>query len=381
MSVAHNLAAVIASLLAITAADADSPFATRVMNFDPAPGQFVQHADYNDPTRAIGPPIGGGLRAADNSKMVSLGGFGGSITLGFDRRVFDNRFNRYGVDFIIFGNAFWVVGDSTRRFAEAGVVEVSRDDNANGLADDAWYVIAGSDLAPPLTQNTISWDDQTADNLLPPASPLWIPAGRSGTWATSGYLLGGTVADAMYNTHVLVHPGGPSAIVERAFGYADLSPTALLGDHDGDNIVEDPTASPSSFYTLADDPHAVGLSAGSGGGDGFDIAEARDPATGLAPSPPLAWIDFVRVRTAAHATHPSLGEISTEVAAVADARPTYVADWNQDGSVSVQDIFDFLTSYFTASALIEGGGADFNDSGMTTVQDIFDYLVAYFAGT
>ena len=49
------------------------------------------------------------------------------------------------------------------------------------------------------------------------------------------------------------------------------------------------------------------------------------------------------------------------------------ADWNADGGLSVQDIFDFLTSWFATQA-------DFNASGDTTVQDIFDFLAAWFAG-
>jgi enediyne biosynthesis protein E4 len=49
------------------------------------------------------------------------------------------------------------------------------------------------------------------------------------------------------------------------------------------------------------------------------------------------------------------------------------ADWNADGTLNVQDIFDFLNNWFT-------GRGDFNGSGDTTVQDIFDMLNAWFAG-
>lgn len=48
-------------------------------------------------------------------------------------------------------------------------------------------------------------------------------------------------------------------------------------------------------------------------------------------------------------------------------------DWNADGALSVQDIFDYLNEWF-------GGGGDFDGGGQTTVQDIFDYLNSWFSG-
>lgn len=51
------------------------------------------------------------------------------------------------------------------------------------------------------------------------------------------------------------------------------------------------------------------------------------------------------------------------------------ADINCSGVVTVQDIFDFLSFYFS-----ESPKADINGSGTNTVQDIFDYLTLYFAG-
>lgn len=49
------------------------------------------------------------------------------------------------------------------------------------------------------------------------------------------------------------------------------------------------------------------------------------------------------------------------------------ADYNRNGSVTVQDIFDFLDAYFR-------GIGDFNGNCQITVQDIFDFLNAYFIG-
>jgi len=57
--------------------------------------------------------------------------------------------------------------------------------------------------------------------------------------------------------------------------------------------------------------------------------------------------------------------------------PCCRGDYNKSGSsVSVQDIFDFLTGYFSGDSC-----ANTNDSmGAVSVQDIFDFLSAYFSG-
>jgi len=54
--------------------------------------------------------------------------------------------------------------------------------------------------------------------------------------------------------------------------------------------------------------------------------------------------------------------------------PCCFADYNHQGGITVQDIFDFLAGYFSGSP-----AADINGGGIS-VQDIFDYLSAYFAG-
>jgi hypothetical protein len=50
------------------------------------------------------------------------------------------------------------------------------------------------------------------------------------------------------------------------------------------------------------------------------------------------------------------------------------ADFNADGTLAVQDIFDYLNAWFGGSPT-----ADFNGGGLS-VQDIFDYLNAWFTG-
>lgn len=340
-----------------------SPFATRVLAFNPAPGQFVQNPDCNDPARALGPPgIDGGIAAPDNTKCVSLGGFGGSITLGFDHSIYRNPFNPRGVDVIVFGNAFLLGADPLRRHCEPGVIEVSRDDNANRLADDAWYLIPGAHLAAPITLTQKIWN---ADTL----NPTWVPPGHTGVFSTAAYQLPNP---PFSSSPIQVNPG-PSEII---WGYADIASSLKLGDTDGDDVVDNPLADPDRFYTVPDDPFALGISPGSGGGSSIAIAWAVDPATG--DSANLDRIDFVRISTAVDAISPIFGEISTEVSAVADVAPVYTPDVDQSGGIDVQDIFAFLNLWFAGVG--EHGGADYDASGATDVQDVFALLNAWFAG-
>ncbi len=51
------------------------------------------------------------------------------------------------------------------------------------------------------------------------------------------------------------------------------------------------------------------------------------------------------------------------------------ADFNCSGTLSVNDIFGFLSAWFAADPR-----ADFNGTGGTNIQDIFDFLAAWFAG-
>ena len=81
-------------------------FASRVIEYTPAPGQFVSDPAFNDPSRSLGAPVGGGLLTADLTSLVPLGGFGGSLTLAFDTPVEDDANNPLGLDCIVFGSAF-----------------------------------------------------------------------------------------------------------------------------------------------------------------------------------------------------------------------------------------------------------------------------------
>lgn len=319
-------------------------FADVLVSYDPAPGQFINQAIFNDPTRALGAPVGGGTATPDNSKLVSLGGFGGSITLGFSETVRDDPCNPYGLDAIVFGNALWLGGNANRKWCEAGVIEISRDVNGNGIADDPWYVIPGTHLppnggsgAPAEHALTQEWDN-SAGTPTPPANVGWYPSpgfhpGFPSSYATTGYRL-----PALFDAQFITNPNGLTSTTEGYSGYADASPTLILGDMDGDNVVDDPLVTAEQFYTRPDNPYVVGVTPGSAGGDAFDIAWAVDPATG-APAE-LDGFDFIRISTGAHFIAGVLGEVSTEIGGVARVRAEEAFfDRTGDGAADVEDLY------------------------------------------
>ncbi len=125
-----------------------SRYISTVYEYCPAPGQFVN----------VMPEYEEGNTAADmvkkaqeaisgtNDVLISLGGFGGYVTFGFDHSVV-NIHGQY--DFKILGNAFYADANPHPEkgkggSCEPGIVEVSFDRNRNGIPDDTWYELAGS---------------------------------------------------------------------------------------------------------------------------------------------------------------------------------------------------------------------------------------------
>jgi hypothetical protein len=313
-------------------AAAPGPFATEVIEYSSAPGQFVNQDAFNDPTVALGPPTGAGTSAPSNASVVTLGGFGGFIVLGFDHRIENDRRNAYGMDAIVYGNAFWVGGNAQRHWAECVTIEISLDENQNGVADDPWYLIPGSHILDPQSAaSAMTWDDDIADLQYPPAQESWIPPGVSGEWTTEGYLL----PAPLFGATVVANPS-TNPLQEGIVGYGDYFPTLLLGDTNGDNLVDAPTATPEDFYTWPDDPFTVGVSPQSGGGDAFDIAWAEDPTTGEPAD--LPGFDFIRLTTAVAFVSPTFGEKSGEIDAVADVRPDPFGDADQDDDIDLLDV-------------------------------------------
>lgn len=114
----------------------NSIFSNKVYEFVPAPGQFVNEtntAGYNG-ERTHEAACAYAQKRLDNELYVSLGGWGGYIVVGFDHSIE----NKGGYDFSIKGNAF----DSSN---EPGIVWVMQDVNGDGLPNDEWYELKGSE--------------------------------------------------------------------------------------------------------------------------------------------------------------------------------------------------------------------------------------------
>jgi len=107
---------------------------TQVFDYFPSLGQFT-----NSLPTATAEDTEETMRVLAESKlttgsMISLGGFGGYVKMGFDHTIV----NKEGNDFAVLGNAYM-------NWSEPGIVMVSYDANANGISDDEWYEIAGSE--------------------------------------------------------------------------------------------------------------------------------------------------------------------------------------------------------------------------------------------
>jgi len=251
-----------------------SPWTTRVYDFVRAPGQHANAfptipagSTYEDVLNIVHATIVEG-------KVVSLGAYGGYIVMGFDHTLLNTPGQK---DFLVHGNAF-------ANFAEPGVIEVSWDANGNGLADDPWYEIAGSEYNAATARRNyrLTYYNPATDEEreLGKVGTRWTDnQGGSGYFPATGWpnWMGDTleVGGSLYEN---LNANGSVSTVPFAYGYADNWPN--------------------------NDVRAQ-----------IDIDWAVD-AQGRPVH--LKGIDFVKVYTGIFAHAGALGEISTEVTGVQD---------------------------------------------------------------
>lgn len=114
-----------------------TPYITKVLEYRPAPGQFVNTMPQYKEGDTQATMNEKALNAIGNNtrKMITLGGYGGYVTVGFDHTI---RNAKDANDFLVLGNAF-------ENSSEPGIIQVAYDVNQNGQPDEEeWFEIAGS---------------------------------------------------------------------------------------------------------------------------------------------------------------------------------------------------------------------------------------------
>lgn len=159
----------IALTLPVTAL-AVSPVHNRVFEFVPAPGQFVNSIpEWTEGDDAQAMAEKAYQYTVEDGSMISLGAWGGYVTVGFEKTIVNVPGKR---DIYFEGNSF-VAGKVAGQggSSEPGVIYVSYDINQNGLPDDEWFEIAGSEykssihdyeityLRPATDMDDIEWTD------------------------------------------------------------------------------------------------------------------------------------------------------------------------------------------------------------------------------
>lgn len=329
------------ALVTAFGASAVSPVHNRVVDYSPAPGQFVNllpEWEEGDDAKAMAAKA---LQAMTvDESIISLGGWGGSVTVGFERTIVNVPGKR---DIYIEGNSF-SNGTANAGSAEPGVVWVAYDINGNGEPDDnEWFEIAGSEYAnsthsyrvtytrPASTSEAIGWTDNyggsgAVERLTFHKQdywPLWVDAS---TLTFDGIRLPdnsenqGTESEPYY------------VLTAFDYGYADNQPNL----DDSGNYNE---------------------------GAKIDIDWAIDRDGNAVHMP---GVDFVRIYTGINQFNGWIGECSTEVGRVMNAHTVRQGNAevvDESIAVDAKVLADFLDKYG------ENGGAE-----ALTTDDVRIYL-------
>ncbi len=134
------------------------PYATRIVSF--TPGAEATFGQAYLPDVVLGPPVGAGDQRG-GTDVVSLG-LGGTIVLGFERDIVDGP----GDDFIVFENAFNVLGVEGRVWEELGEVSVSDD-------GERWVTFPCAPMGPRPHTGCAGWNPvySSPTNGLSPLDP------------------------------------------------------------------------------------------------------------------------------------------------------------------------------------------------------------------
>ena len=259
-----------------------------VMEFVAAPGQFV-NSGYDATTYEEASAYA--QKRLNEGNYVSLGGFGGYLTVACNHSIVSSNGD---YDFCVFGNPF----DGS---SEPGIVYVMQDENGDGLPNDTWYEVKGSETDKPGTiqdyaityyrseKSAIRWSDNQNNN----GSMGFINHGTSSMYPkwvrANSYTLRGTRLEPR-----TVQEGGIWKNKSFDWGYVDnYSTTDLIT-----------MKNPMTQQTAT--------------GNRIRISDAITPDGQPAN---LKYVDFIKVHTGLNVSAGPLGENSTEVFGYASINP------------------------------------------------------------
>lgn len=296
------------------------------------------------------------------STGVSLGAFGGYIDFYFQGGITNDAKNPYGVDFVIYGNAF-------NANPEAGAVQVSED----GIT---WYELAGSQYyegnfavssktqasgkfskgySGTLRNATVNYTGTsskisavvTAGTTTMTVDPLinsygWWPTAAKGYPAIGAHVNSNSTGtsnvqvacnDTTFSSTGLTLIPDSDTTADYAFGYADVTPNGSPATY-GDAV------NPYKPYNYTEN----GTAKTKTGGDGFDLEWAVDITTGLPVDVTDMTFRYVRVYSAV-LDNGFFGETSAEICGIFTTANKSTATVGQTTGVSLTIDGENLTEY------------------------------------
>lgn len=327
----------------LRAQTAPSPYQQKVWRYVPAPGQFIDakmltEADTDSTAlaaldeAAVCAFLTEKMAGKNNGRLLSLGSYGGYVVLGFDHRIPNGE----GLDLRLYGNAYYAPGhgadsETPGGSAEPGIVYVSRDDNGDGLPNDTWYEISGSETDNPQTVN-----DYRIVYYRP--TPLDDDVFWRDNQGDSGYVYRNT-----YHTQDSYYPWwmpGDSLV--------------FSGRRLPDNAVDEGEDGKQSWFFRAFDFGYADNHPNNSEGALVDIDWAIDAA-----GRPVALdsIDFVKIVTGVRQNTGWTGEVSTEVAGVEDVHCLTVTANAADRLAGRRDAWRVYPNPCTDVLQVAGGAA------------------------
>jgi len=271
-----------------------------VLEYKPAPGQFINIAPWGLPS-SVESVIGG------VNGSLSLGAYGGYVVFRFENAVYNHPDNPYGVDFIIFGNPM-------PQWAEPGSVWVMQDENGNGQPDGTWYQLAGSDYYFSNTRHNYEV------SYVNPGSDIAEDVPWYDNYGNTGFIKSvGTHEQPHYPLFELfpeIDPAEYSLSGSRIEGAVDLSHPAMVQSHRRAFGYADNQLRGTAPFHVPGNPYTPEVM--NAGGDGFDISWAVDENGNYVD---LNKIHFIKVQTAVLANAGWMGEVSTEITGAVTVLP------------------------------------------------------------